>query len=405
MDTVDATDVIKEVGGCWRRWHEAVASVFHRPEPRLIFEEMTGALLADMRRKNGWTLSERAGRTGPGVFQTFLCRGAWDPQELIEATRQLLAEDFADPGAALVIDDTQFLKKGTKSVGVAHQHYGPTNGTANCQTVVTAVYIRPDGGHCYVGHRLYLPIRWAQDPQRRCEAHVPKEITFATKLDQAIDLVQELSASPLPFAWVLVDGGYGQHPSFRRRLTATGRRWVAAVRCDQPVLTRLHRYQVQELPRLLGEQDWEERSCGDGAHGARFSHWAAVPVELPGEPAADGFEYTLLLRRTAKDTDYWLVHAPVLTSVPDMITAVGFRWSTEEDHQQGKQLIGMAQHQVRTWPAFQHYMAVCLFTHALLSVTTWRAHHTCPPDQPPDRPPDQGKPAADPHSPNCGPAS
>jgi hypothetical protein len=35
--------------------------LFARPEPREVFADLVEGLLSDLRRKNGWTMAERAG--------------------------------------------------------------------------------------------------------------------------------------------------------------------------------------------------------------------------------------------------------------------------------------------------------------------------------------------------------
>src|SRR5512144_87650 len=49
--------------------------------------------------------------------------------------------------------------------------------------------------------------------------------------------------------------------------------------------------------------------------------------------------------------------------LPAMVAVAGIRWRIEECNEQGKDLIGLDQHQVRTWTAFHHHVAVCLFAH------------------------------------------
>jgi SRSO17 transposase len=38
-------------------------------------------------------------------------------------------------------------------------------------------------------------------------------VGFATKLDQAIELLADAIAAEVPFGWVTMDGGYGQYPT------------------------------------------------------------------------------------------------------------------------------------------------------------------------------------------------
>ena len=213
MNDVVLEDVVEQVEA-WTvelaGWRDRVAPVFSRPEPREIFAQMVAGLLSGLAKKNGWTLAEYAGHTHPGRVQTFLSRGAWDAGELESRVRDLVVEQMGDPQAVLIVDDTQMIKKGVKSVGVGPQHCGATNQIENCQVVVMATYAAP-GGHAFIGHRLYLPERWTSDPDRCREAGIPTNVQFATKPEQAVELLAEAAAANVPFGWVAADGGYGQY--------------------------------------------------------------------------------------------------------------------------------------------------------------------------------------------------
>jgi SRSO17 transposase len=381
MSDVILEDVVEQVEA-WAvelaGWRDRVAGVFARPEPREVFAQVVAGLLSSLPKKNGWTLAEYAGHTHPGRVQTFLCRGAWDAGDLESRVRDLVVEEMGDPDAVLIVDDTQMIKKGTKSVGVSPQHCGSTNQIENCQVVVMLTYAAA-GGHAFIGHRLYLPERWTSDPGRCREARIPKDVGFATKPEQAVELLQEADEAKVPYRWVAVDGGYGQYRVVRDWCTTRSRRYVVAVPSSQS-LAGVHaiagQQQVKRVDDLLGRATrWERRSCGHGAKGERFYDWAFFTVALPGEPAAEGFEHTLLIRRSIADPTeigYFLAHAPTGTPVKDMVAVAGIRWRIEECNEQGKDLLGLDQHQVRTWTAFHHHVAVCVFTHAFAA--TRRAH-------------------------------
>lgn len=63
-----------------------------------------------------------------------------------------------------------------------------------------------------------------------------------------------------------------------------------------------------------------------------------------------------------------------------MVAVAGIRWRIEECNEQGKDLIGLDQHQVRTWTAFHHHVAVCMFAHAFAA--TRKALLQTPADRP-----------------------
>jgi SRSO17 transposase len=302
-------------------WRDRVAGVFARPEPREVFGQLVAGLLSLLPKRNGWTVAEYAGHSPPGRVQTFLSRGAWDGGELEERVRDLVVEEMGDPEAVLIVDDTQLIKKGLRSVGVAPQHCGSTNQIENCQVVVMLTCAAV-GGHAFIGHRLYLPERWTSDPGRCREAGIPKDVQFATKPEQAVELLAEADDAKVPYRWVAVDGGYGQYRVVRDWCTSRSRRYVVAVPSSQS-LARVHaiggQREVKRVDDLLDRATrWERRSCGHGSEGERFYDWAFFTVPLPDEPAAEGFEHTLLIRRSiAEPTEigYFLVHVPTATPV------------------------------------------------------------------------------------------
>ena len=63
------------------------------------------------------------------------------------------------PGRAdgvLIIDETGFLKKGTRSAGVARQYSGTAGRVENCQIGVFLAYASGNG-HALIDRELYLP--------------------------------------------------------------------------------------------------------------------------------------------------------------------------------------------------------------------------------------------------------
>ena len=85
-----------------------------------------------------------------------------------------------------------------------------------------------------------------------------------------------------------------------------------------------------------------------------------------------------MIRRSVADPSevaYFLVHAPHATATNTMVAVAGIRWRIEECNEQGKDLIGLDQHQVRTWTAFHHHVVVCMFAHAF-AATRKAALHT-----------------------------
>ena len=74
--------------------------------------------------------------------------------------------------------------------------------------------------------RLYLPEAWASDSGRRAKVRVPTDMTFQTKPELALALVDQARTWGVPFACVVADAGYCDNPTF---LTGLDDRQVAYI--------------------------------------------------------------------------------------------------------------------------------------------------------------------------------
>lgn len=388
--------VTEEQLGCWAEelaiLLDGLGHLFARPEPREVFADVVQGLLSDAKRKNGWTVAERAGHANPGRVQKFFNAASWSADALLEEVRSYVGEHLGDPGATLVLDDTQAQKKGRESVGVAPQHCGVTGDVRNCQVMVMLTYAA-SGGHTYLDRRLYLPAAWTDDPTRCARAGVPADTVFATKPQLATQMVERCLADGVVFAWVVADSGYGRDPGLRAMLHAERLRYVLAVAVDLPLVpppgkpapgTKTIKRADDLLPYARRRDQWERRSCGHGTKGERYYDWTLFAVTVKGEQPASGFEHQLLLRRSTHKKQlaggrfdfeyaYFLVHAPAGTPLTEAVAQAGIRWQVEEDNEQGKQLTGLDQYQVRKWMPWHRWITCVMLAHAFLAVQ--RAHH------------------------------
>jgi SRSO17 transposase len=99
-----------------------IAGRFARVELRRRAKAFVRGLLADLPRKNCWTLAEHAGNPNPDGMQHLLGRAVWDHDAVRDDVRDYLVEHLGDPGAVLVVDETGDLKKGITTVGVQRQY-------------------------------------------------------------------------------------------------------------------------------------------------------------------------------------------------------------------------------------------------------------------------------------------
>src|SRR4051794_36990270 len=165
-------------------------------------------LLGPERRKTGWMRAEAVGDAGPWRQQAVLGRSHWDADALHDVVRDYVLETLAEGDAVLVIDETGFLKQGTASCGVGRQYTGSAGKITNCQGGVFAAYVLTRG-HALIDRHLYLPKAWTGDPKRLAAAPVPEDVTFATKPQLAVAIIERAIGAGVPFAWVAADSVYG----------------------------------------------------------------------------------------------------------------------------------------------------------------------------------------------------
>ncbi|MBZ6090725.1 IS701 family transposase, partial [Streptomyces olivaceus] len=181
---------------------------FSRSEPRESALSYMRGLIAPLQRKNGWTLAEEAGHAGPDRIHRMLNRIEWDADEVLDDVRRYVVGNLGDPGAVLVVDDTGFLKKGTRSAGVQRQYSGTAGRRENCQVGVFLAYAT-DRGRTLIDRRLYLPTSWTDAPERCRRAGIGDDVAFETKVAMARAMVRRAIADKVPFRWVTADAAYG----------------------------------------------------------------------------------------------------------------------------------------------------------------------------------------------------
>lgn len=152
--------------------HARIAGRFARAEVRARAGRYLAGLVGRVERKNGWQMAEHLGESGPQGVQRLLNAADWDADAVRDDLRAYVVAHLGDPDGVLVIDETGFLKKGTKSVGVKRQYSGTAGRIENCQVGVFLAYASARG-RAFVDRALYLPEEWAADGARRAEAGVP----------------------------------------------------------------------------------------------------------------------------------------------------------------------------------------------------------------------------------------
>ena len=343
---------------------------FSRTELRERALTYLRGLLSPVERKNGWQLAEEAGDETPYATQHLLGRAVWSADKVRDDLRDYVVKHLGDDDGVLVVDETGFLKKGTKSAGVRRQYSGTAGRVENCQIGVFLAYATRQG-RTFLDRELYLPKEWAEDKKRRAGAGVPKKVEFATKLVLARRMIESARQGGVPFRWVTGDAVYGSDSHLRGWLEGRKISYVLAVTSQYRVFYEGARRWVSEIGGLLPQEAWKRQSAGAGTKGERLSDWALSPL---GD-AKEGRQRWLLFRRGVSDRgefSYYVVSGPQKTSLEEIVRVAGTRWAIEESFESAKGEVGLDHYEVRSWEGWYRHITLAMFAHAYLTVV--RAH-------------------------------
>lgn len=375
-------------------FHARFAGYFPRREPREPLVKYLHGLLAAVKRKNGWQIAEAVGDVDPQPTQRLLYSATWDADAVRDELQHYVVEQFGDAAGIGVLDETGFLKKGTKSVGVKRQYSGTAGKVENGQI---GVFLRDvsQHGHTFLDRRLYLPKEWCQERARRDDAKVPKEVAFQTKPQLGGALLRHAWAQGVPMRWVTGDEVDGNAPDLRARIARQdGVHYVLAVAAHCPVWPEPppvggptphpggHRSRpwvasappgastVSAIVAAWPAEPWQRLPVAAGEKGLRTYDWAQgrVVESQRGRPRAACW---LLARRSITeptDIAYYLSDASGDTSLRTLARVTAARWTVEQCIEESKGEVGLDEYEVRYWQSWHRHITCAMLAHA------WLAH-------------------------------
>ena len=372
-------------------WASSLRDVKARIRPLFLQERMAqsaglflDALLGPERRKTGWMRAEAAGDAGPWRQQAVLGRSHWDADALRDVVRDYALETLAEGDAVLVIDETGFLKQGTASCGVGRQYTGSAGKITNCQVGVFAAYVSTRG-HAFIDRHLYLPKAWADSPERRAAAHVPEDVTFATKPRLAVAMIERAIGAGVPFSWVAADSVYGVG-GVEMALRRAGKGYVLGVAST----TQVHSWDKPEpvsgtaeaIALTLPASRWVQLSAGAGTKGPRLYDWAYLELAdldarafFDCRSASTMWTRGLLIRRGLSDGKmaFFSTWCPKGTPMAVLVEVEGRRWAIEDAFETAKTELGLAHNETRSWHGWHRHVSLVMLAFALLMVIRHKA--------------------------------
>jgi SRSO17 transposase len=298
--------------------------------------------------------------------ETWLCQRNWE----------LTAESLNDEQGVWSIDASDFPKKGKASVGVAPQYCGALGKTANCQSGVFICYSSPKG-HALLDSRLYLPKCWFEPEfeERRKQCHIPKETTFQTKQELALELLKPLLQSQqFGGRWITCDCSFGNNEPFLEQLpkdfyylaeiACTRKVWVKETGTSQKLKTE--GCTVEQLLKVKHLLNWQTHKISEGEKGPIVAAFARVRVYLSAERTPESERWLLLRNDASTKIKYALSNAPQETPMTELVRVSGARWPIERCFQEDKSELGLDHYEHRSWTAWHRHMRLVFLAQLFL---------------------------------------
>jgi SRSO17 transposase len=356
-------------------------------------------LLGDTVRK---TVERMALELGYNVrdMQHFVGQSPWQKEPAVLIHQGLVAKTLGEADGVMLIDESGVVKQGQDSVGVAAQYCGSVGKVANSQVGVHGGYVSRQG-YTLLDSRLFMPADWFDEAhaQRRQACGVPAELTYQTKPELGLELVQavvnrnEQLEEPLLFQWVAADELYGDSPTFRDGVAALDKWYFTEVKTTSQVWlkrpevyvpawkgrgrrpTRLRlchptdkAVAVQTIVAQIPVQAWTRATIKEGSKGPLVCDFAFLRVveSRAGLPAS---ELWLVIRRNVEDPTelkFYFSNAPVDTPLLDLVRLSGLRWPIEIIFEEGKGEIGFDHCETRSWLGWHHHLLLVALAHHFL---------------------------------------
>ncbi len=381
-------------GSKWARWRQTLAAA----------EGYLAALLTPGRRKNMEALASRVG-IPTDRLERFVRESPWEHEPLQRHLVSHIPESIRSDDAVLVIDDVALVKQGRYSVAVWRQYAGAVGKVANSQVAVDLIYVAPGGKRNAdqktwpLGMELYVPAVWLEDPAfeyPRDRANLPKNLSFRTKPEIALAMVDRARERGIKHTAIVSDAGYGDSGEFRGALRERGERYIVGVNPSQlrvidatvPLVAPggdpkggrprdfwTYPKAVEALtPRSIAKhvKKWTKVTWSQGTKGklrGKFFCKAVRVVSGSKERRHATNEVGVLLLEQRKDELVaYMCWGADEAPIEQLVAWAHARWAVEQFHREAKQELGLDRFEGRTWRGWHHHASMVLLAYAFVSL-------------------------------------
>jgi SRSO17 transposase len=321
-------------------------------------------------------------------MQHFITESNWDDRLLIDQVAVEVSQVLPKRKlTGLIIDESGWVKKGDKSVGVGWQYCGNVGKICNSQVAVFACLSNGDFASL-IDARLYLPEDWCNSPVRCEEAGIPEESQgFKTKLEIAKEIITQQAENGVSFDFVGGDGFYGNDANFASDINDMGYLYMLDIHSDQKVFIECpdlvvpertssrgrapkkqkattEETSVRDYYKTLCGTDWEMITVRNTAKGTLKCHYHFVKVFIWNKTRNQIEPRLLVIRKTKSGKNTIEVKYSFTNANLEQYTTKGIaymqaqRYFVEHSLKESKQILGIDQFQTRKWLAWHHQVAL-----------------------------------------------
>lgn len=373
------------------QYFDRIGAILGHTARRASFAMYAMGILGDGARKSVEPIAARAcgdPEAADAVHQRllhFMVDSAWDDRAVRrEAANEVVSAMVErERVVAWILDDTGFLKQGTHSVGVQRQYTGSAGKITNCQLGVS-LSVTTATLHAPIDFALYLPHKWADDPERRAEARIPDDVQFKTKPELALDMLRRAVADDVPRGIVLGDAAYGDVVRFRSGVRGLGLHYAFGISRDTMVWrcgSDSRTYGKKMTAQQLADQTRFRRvTWRDGTKKrltARFAFARVVPAYNDDaiEPRCREALWLIMEERDDEPEKirFHFSSLPPDTTKKRLVRLLKERYRTEQVYREMKGELGLDHYEGRRFPGWHHHVTVVLCCYAFVVAERARA--------------------------------
>jgi SRSO17 transposase len=346
--------------------------------------------LLRMKTKRNINNIARTGGVPEQNMQQFISDSPWSGYDLISVLQQdISAHPQFQEESVLIIDESADEKAGKHSAGVGRQHNGRL-GKVDMSQVGVFLSLTNSGYHNWIDGELYFPEKWftAAYAAKRKRIGIPKDRTFATKLELALQMTKRAYENGVSFCAVDCDTLYGRSGELRDAFDQEGFAYYADVPNNTQVyltppqivypLTKRgvpsKNHEVIGVSHTVEEMqthaaiEWEKITLRPNERGmlrAKFARFRVWTVRADGSLRQEW----LLIRQAKKKTTFSMSNAEETTSLLTMAQRKSQRYFIERSNQDAKSEFGWDEFQAIKYKAWEHHLALTIMANWFITET------------------------------------